>query len=495
MFGKHLEAGVIRRIELVNFMSHTHTVIEPAEGLTVLVGPNNCGKSAVVAALQILCHNETSTYVTRHNERECSVTIETDDGRVIDWRRRKSPVYSLDGKPFDRLGKGGVPEELHDVLRLPKVSAEGGQEFDVHFGEQKSPVFLLDKPGSHAAQFFASSSDAASLVEMQRRHQQKTIDARRERARLDVRTLQLSTDLAAFAALDTIRPAMVDLEKQHADLQEAANFIAQMNRDLAVLQQVNGILEHHDSQSAALELLEAPPELTDVNLLVSLVQWIETSQVEFDRQANCARSLQSLPACPDVTLERILAALLDQMTIELFSLSRSVGDCEALHGLPPLPHLAPTQDLGQILGQLQSTEQNLTRVNVSRTVLANLAAIPEIVADKALAEDVCKLAQSISLLRSQTSAWACLTELKPAPPVDDVVPLTNAIRLLSDSVREVQQLKRHSVDAQDQLDQAAANLRAFAIETKICPTCGGVLDPDRLIGCADSHHAGGDGDV
>ena len=36
---------MITRIELTNFMSHKHTVIEPAAGLTVLVGPNNIGKS------------------------------------------------------------------------------------------------------------------------------------------------------------------------------------------------------------------------------------------------------------------------------------------------------------------------------------------------------------------------------------------------------------------------------------------------------------------
>lgn len=51
---------MIRRIELINFMSHRRTLIEPAAGLTVLVGPNNCGKSAVVSALQILCDKGSS---------------------------------------------------------------------------------------------------------------------------------------------------------------------------------------------------------------------------------------------------------------------------------------------------------------------------------------------------------------------------------------------------------------------------------------------------
>src|SRR6267154_958050 len=100
---------MIKRIELINFMSHKHTVIEPAAGLTVLVGPNNCGKSAIVAALQILFHNENSTYVKRHGERECSIKIETTDGHVIEWHRKDAPRYVIDGKQFDRLKGSGIP--------------------------------------------------------------------------------------------------------------------------------------------------------------------------------------------------------------------------------------------------------------------------------------------------------------------------------------------------------------------------------------------------
>ena len=71
-------------------MSHEHSVFELTEGLNVLVGPNNCGKSAVVTALQILCYNDTSTFVLRHEARECSIQVESGDGHVVRWARKKS---------------------------------------------------------------------------------------------------------------------------------------------------------------------------------------------------------------------------------------------------------------------------------------------------------------------------------------------------------------------------------------------------------------------
>ncbi len=188
-------------------MSHDHTVIEPAAGLTVLIGPNNCGKSAVVAALQILCSNENSTYVMRHGANECSVKIATDDGHTIEWRRKIAPSYVIDGQTFDRLRGNGLPEELRDALRLPKVDAGENTEFDVHFGTQKSPIFLLSGSTAHAARFFAASSDAIRLVAMQRRHKEKLAVAQRDKIRLEAESKQVNS------ALEILEP-VVALEKR-----------------------------------------------------------------------------------------------------------------------------------------------------------------------------------------------------------------------------------------------------------------------------------------
>src|SRR5688572_8764178 len=137
---------MITRITLENYMSHARTVIEPAAGLTVLVGPNNCGKSAVVSALQTLCGDVAGGFMVRHGERTCRVTVETDDGHMIAWRRKGDSVsYEIDGREIHRSGRGNLPDGLHEHLRLPKVEASGtGARFDVHFALQKSPIFLID---------------------------------------------------------------------------------------------------------------------------------------------------------------------------------------------------------------------------------------------------------------------------------------------------------------------------------------------------------------
>ena len=66
-------ARKIRKITIENFMSHERTELEFADGITLLSGANNCGKSAVVVALRAICGMTRGNWMVRHDEKQANV--------------------------------------------------------------------------------------------------------------------------------------------------------------------------------------------------------------------------------------------------------------------------------------------------------------------------------------------------------------------------------------------------------------------------------------
>ena len=301
---------MITRIELVNFMSHAHTVIEPAAGLTVLVGPNNCGKSAVVTALQILCNNENSTFVLRHGERECSVKVETDDGHAIEWRRKDSPSYVIDGRTFDRLRGSGLPDELHEVLRLPKVDAGSDTEFDIHFGVQKAPIFLLGSPASHAARFFASSSDATGGDETPPR---EDFEAQHEKNRLESKTKQLAEELEVLAPVVELDERLARAQQDFEAINQVADWLDKLATHETVLRARTSVLVGQSARTRALAPLATPPAMFSTDSLEDVVAALAMEQSAQTNAAARTDVLAMLRSPPDlfdvIALDRLVTEI------------------------------------------------------------------------------------------------------------------------------------------------------------------------------------------
>ena len=291
-------------------MSHRHTVIEPADGLTVLIGPNNCGKSAFVTALQILCHNSKSGFVLRHGEKKCEVIVETADGHVINWSRKKngSGIYVVNGEPFDRL-RGTVPPEVHAILKMPKVQCDN-DEFDVHFGEQSEPVFLLRDRGKASAQFFASSSDATHLVAMQSLHKSKVLVHKRDFKQLTRQHDSLTEQLKSLEPVDELETKLVATEKQFSDLRTEAEKMECVERLISKIRSAQAIFDRVKAQAASLESLVNPPEIADERPLINLIASIKSTAakgVACDAMAGAFGDLSTGPQLkPAAPLEQLL---------------------------------------------------------------------------------------------------------------------------------------------------------------------------------------------
>lgn len=129
---------MIRSLSLTNFQAHASRTFEFREGLNVIVGPTDAGKSSLIRALTWLALHGNSDY-TRHGQKECSVTVETDTGTVTRFKGKRNG-YTVNGEDYVAVG-ATQPVPVSLVLRLSPVN----------IGLQHDPVYLLSlSPGQIA---------------------------------------------------------------------------------------------------------------------------------------------------------------------------------------------------------------------------------------------------------------------------------------------------------------------------------------------------------
>jgi DNA repair ATPase RecN len=478
------EWHVITRIELHDFMSHRKTVIEPSPGLTVLIGPNNCGKSALVAALQILCHNENSTYVKRHGAKECAVVVHTSEGHVVEWRRKSSPRYVINGQQFDRLRNSGVPDELHSFLRLPLVADDDDDSFNVHFGSQKSPIFLLNSKAGTAARFFASSSDASRLIAMQERHRLRTREAKQRHQRYEAQARKLTEELEVLQGTVSLEDHIADIEQRHAELARFSVGMAQLESAGQVLAGQAERVDHLTAISDSLMSLESPPVLLPVEPLEGCIGRL--ASVAFDRarleegKAVWSR-LESPPRLDDdESLEAVVAAL----ELSARVTGRLEGESDCLRLLPAPPLLSDVGHLQERMERLTGLERDVEATVLVCDRLRSLDSPPVPAETAALEQFIEQLTVQRTKLAVHEERSERLDGLRPPEATIELRPLEGLVDLLAQATTRADHLQRQVDELHEDVRRASAALRE-AVKEEVCPTCGQPFDAERLMAMSD----------
>lgn len=344
-------------------MSHRRTVIEPAEGLTVLTGPNNCGKSAVVLALQTLCSNERGmSKFVRHGQKNARITVETDDNSRIEWVCEGGNVrYVVDGVRTDR---SVIPDDMMPKLKLPKVSGDDGKTFDIHFSEQKDPIFLLSG-GSRAATFFAASTDAGYLVKMQQILRARKSEHTQEQRYLKSAMDKLDLALEEYGPLSDIEAELEAAEKSFDTVQFLSRERRALDSCLENIERAQGQVEQNDAYEACLATLKAPPATEDEASLRLLLARLEgrLNEAAIASERSTATALLCEPPALASTVE--LAQTLSSMTAKqrMIALLSARLDCvEALEA--PEPEI-DDELLKRTIDQLHSMSVQIDRVRAS----------------------------------------------------------------------------------------------------------------------------------
>ncbi|QOV91857.1 AAA family ATPase [Humisphaera borealis] len=435
---------MIRRITLENYMSHAHTVIEPAAGLTVLVGPNNCGKSAVLSAIQSVCGETSSDYMVRHGEKTARVTIETDDGHTIVWQRKGgSTSYTIDGTDIHRVGRGrnGLPDDLHTLLRMPLIESPSGRKFQVHFGSQKEPIFLLDSDSDLAA-FFSSSAESERLMEMQRRHKSKVTSRRAEQRAIEADLARLGGKLASLEKLEDLTPGVQKAEADHRALLEADRAFKILKDRIDRLDRLSRQAQRLSAELAATNELQPPPTLADPAPLAATIADMDRWRHDLSlRQAEheALATLQSPPAEQDPAPLAAVVAAIGRSSDEVRRWSASASALEGLSEVPALADLQPLESLGRSIREAQ------TRLAAAQ----NIAAVLEPLAD--------------------------------VPSVADLTPLETTLLHLGKTAAQLHAAEADLVAAENAVAGVEAEIVRFVTQHPLCPTCGGPLTASHVM--------------
>lgn len=389
---------MIEKIVLSNFMAHAQTELKLASGLTVLVGPNNIGKSTVAVALKLLARNTNSNFVMQHEQKECSITVQTSEGHSIQWIKRKSPSYVINGQAKDRLGRGGTPPELDETLRLAPVEFED-KDFEPHFGDQKSPIFLINRPPSQIAQFFSTTSDAEKLVAMQRLHQKQRSESQTQSKLLAQKNESIQLTLFALDGIPKLESELKGLELEAVSIESLGNEIANLERLIRTCAELTLEKQFESHRATCLEKLLPAPAIHATQQLQSKVAEWQTTETNRCFFGEAALTLSSLVVVPKLEDETPLVT----MTTDLANAASKREHCDAqlqVHADLTAPSkFTATDGLQSLVDGIRQLEQDHRRLNTAVAILKPLCSPPPI-------PDSSPLRESVAVLEKTTQQFA-----------------------------------------------------------------------------------------
>jgi hypothetical protein len=516
---------MIKSLSLENFMSHRATRIDLAPGVTVITGPNNVGKSAVVEAVRSLVHNPSQKFSIRHGARQAVVRLELDSGEIIEWvRTDKTAYYRLfrtqdsDPEEYRKIGLT-VPADIQTLLRLGRVETESG-DIDIHIGNQREPIFLLNSPGSQAAGFFAASSEAEYLLRMRQALKRQVDYAKTNRKVLEAECRIQEEALRRYQPLDGIEPELNRAEQTYELICDHQKSLPALSGFIGSLADQEQTFSKQQQSAAFLEHLGLPPELQEVAGLEAFIRHWQQIAGKTELAGARFQVLEPLSSHPPLKetaslaqlagrltqTDRLLkqrrqerASLLDlaepsalapvgdlkNLTEALLGRDRALATNQSLAGvfqdIQDPPEIYDLLPLEQLLTDLHSREELKNRARQRQETLAALT-VP---ADLAAVVDLLKLIADLSRLQARKrhleGLSGTLDVLAAVPEMAPSLDLETLIRQTGSVMEEISRQQQERDTLEKALEQKRTEVEELIRETGLCPLCGSPMDVAHFL--------------
>lgn len=257
------------KVHIENFQSIREADLE-VDGLTIITGQNNSGKSAIMRAIRAVFQNRRGSNFIHEGQDHCTVRIDFDDGQHVQWHKYgKRPTrgknkgilgsiktdYLVNGEEFKGVSHD-VPEQV-TALGVKAITLGNDAVWPQIARQVEDVFFLIDRPGSNIAEAVADVERVAVLNHAIRSCDK---DLRSNKSKLKVRKEDAKNAehrLAAFEGLDPVLEVVTGVEDLHAKAQKAHNGLTWATKMRDRLTQASDTVERY----AGIENVEVPSDL------------------------------------------------------------------------------------------------------------------------------------------------------------------------------------------------------------------------------------------
>lgn len=250
----------IERLKVNNFQSISNADLELGS-FTVIVGPSNSGKSALLRALRAVVRNVNSPSAVRVGHKVFTAAVEYSGHQVSIERGKSQSTYravlpSGSEEVYTKAGRA-VPEDVQKILDLPLPEGP-----DLVFSTQIDPPFLLAETGSVAAKMLGDLTNVSKL---------HAAAKEANRRRLEASKIKSIREEDALATAQKIKIEYADLLPTKTTLSEARELLESVREKARKRDRLNELLADLSMAESALTTLEASlkelPEPADIEAL------------------------------------------------------------------------------------------------------------------------------------------------------------------------------------------------------------------------------------
>lgn len=292
--------GNINEIFVEGFQSHTNSHFNLGNGLNVITGPSDSGKTSIIRAVRWVAFNEPQGEAfVNESVGHATVSIHLDNGIIISKHRRKGKTsYRIQSDPGDESSvfeKSEVPEEVKQLLGITKQTF-GDFVTALNFAFQLEAPFLISETPSSGAKVLGKLAGTEAVDLAVKSVSKDTYAARQERLLAEKEIERLAGNLLEYLDVD-------DKVQQLKTAESLMEHIEELHKKKEVLKEISHMYTSRKQKYIA--AWEIEKRLEDVPVLIQILEQTEKDQQRLQTLLDLQKRYESLSTAKKTLTETL----------------------------------------------------------------------------------------------------------------------------------------------------------------------------------------------